>query len=136
MPAGLSIIQRPGWLPRPVTRQSRKFEEPMKSADEARLRRFVDFARRAELDDLAVVHDGDLVRKRKCFLLVMRYVERREVELTLQALELEAHLLAQLGVEVGERLVEKQQTRLHHKRAGKSEALLLAAERRVASRPA
>ena len=48
-------------------------------------------------------------------------------QLALQALQLEAHLLAQLRVEVGQRLVEQQQRRLHHQRAREREALLLAA---------
>ena len=37
------------------------------------------------------------------------------------------HLLAQLGVEVGERLVEQQHARLDDERARKRDALLLAA---------
>ena len=41
--------------------------------------------------------------------------------------ELDAHLLAQLGVEVGQRLVEQQHLRLAHQRARKRHALLLAA---------
>ena len=45
----------------------------------------------------------------------------------MDALDLGAHLDAQLGVEVGERLVEQQQPRLQHQRAGDRDALLLAA---------
>ena len=49
------------------------------------------------------------------------------LQLALQALQLEAHPLAQLRVEVGQRLVEQQQRRLHDQRAREREALLLAA---------
>ena len=41
--------------------------------------------------------------------------------------QLDLHLLAQLGVEVGERLVEQQDLRLDHQSAGQRHALLLAA---------
>src|ERR687892_404575 len=56
--------------------------------------------RRAELLDATAVHDGNGMRQRKGFALVMRHVYRGDPELTLQALQLEAHALAQLGVEV------------------------------------
>ena len=49
------------------------------------------------------------------------------LELALQPLELGAHAVAQLGVEVGQRLVEQQELRLHHQRARQREPLLLAA---------
>ena len=39
----------------------------------------------------------------------------------------DAHLVAQLGVEIGQRLVEKQDLRLDDQRAGERHALLLAA---------
>ena len=48
-------------------------------------------------------------------------------EVALDALELEAHALAQLGVEIGQRLVEQQELGLHDERPGQREALLLAA---------
>ena len=41
--------------------------------------------------------------------------------------QLDLHLLAQLGVEIGERLVEQQDARLDDQRAGQRDALLLAA---------
>ncbi len=57
----------------------------------------------------------------------MRDVDGRDAELLLDAAELEAHLLAESCVEVRERLVEQEERRLHHERAGKREPLLLAA---------
>ena len=54
----------------------------------------------------------------------------------LQRLQLDAHLLAQLGIERGERLVEQQHVGLEHQRAGQRHALPLAARKlRRAARP-
>jgi hypothetical protein len=53
-------------------------------------------------------------------------VDRGDAELALEPLELVAQRLAQLGVQVGQRLVEQQQRRLDDQRAGQREALLLA----------
>ena len=57
----------------------------------------------------------------------MRDVEHRDAEQLLQAADLAAHLDAQLGVEVGERLVEQQHMRLDHDGARDRDALQLAA---------
>ena len=95
--------------------------------DELIRRLLVDLARRADLDDAAFIHHRDLVRKRKRLGLVVRDVDGREIEVALQPLELGAHAVAQLGVEVGERLVEQQELRLHHQGAREREPLLLAA---------
>ena len=45
----------------------------------------------------------------------------------MQALDLDAHLRAQLGVEVGQRLVEQEHLRVAHDAAAERDALLLAA---------
>src|SRR3546814_5833414 len=60
-------------------------------------------------------------------LLIVGDVDRREAELLLQLADVLAHTPAQLGVEIGERLVEQQNRRLQHQRAGDRDALLLAA---------
>ena len=104
-----------------------KLVVPTKSATNWLRRPLVDLARRADLHDAALVHHRDLVRQRQRLALVVGDVDRREAELALQALELEAHAVAQLGVEIGQRLVEQQQLRLHHQRARQREPLLLAA---------
>ena len=59
--------------------------------------------------------------------LVMGDVDGGDADLALQALELDAHLLAQLGVEVGQGLVQEQQARGLDDGAGQGDALLLAA---------
>ena len=47
--------------------------------------------------------------------------------MTLQLADLDPHLLAQLGVEIGQRLVEQQHVRPDRKRARERDTLLLAA---------
>ena len=77
--------------------------------------------------DAAVVHHHDAVGGDHRLGLVVRDVDRGVAELVVQAADLEAHLLAQVGVEVGQRLVEQQHLRLDHQRARQRHALLLAA---------
>ena len=50
----------------------------------------------------------DAVGERQRLLLVVGHVDRRDAELALQLADLRAHLHAELGVEVGQRLVEQQ----------------------------
>ena len=52
----------------------------------------------------------------------------------MQALDLDPHLGAQLGIEIGERLVEQEDQRVAHQAAAERYALLLAA--RELARPA
>ena len=54
-------------------------------------------------------------------------VDGGDAQFLLDAADLGAHGHAQLGVQVGQRLVKKQHARLHHQRAGQGHALLLAA---------
>ena len=68
-----------------------------------------------------------LVRQRQRLGLVVGDVDGGDADLALQALELAAHLVAQLGVEIGQRLVEQKQPRLVHDRARERHPLLLAA---------
>ena len=49
------------------------------------------------------------------------------MELVVEPPDLVAHLLAEIGVEVGERLVEQEHRRLHHDGARQGHPLLLAA---------
>ena len=54
-------------------------------------------------------------------------VDRGDAELALEVLELLPQLVAQLGVQIGERLVEQQDLGLQHERPGDGDALLLPA---------
>jgi len=87
----------------------------------------VDLARGALLDDHAALHDGDLVRHRQRLDLVVGDVDGGDAERGGEVADLHPHLLAQLGVEVRQRLVEQQELRLVHQRAGHRDPLLLAA---------
>jgi hypothetical protein len=61
---------------------------------------------------------------------------RGQSELLLQLADLDANLVPQLGVEIGERLVEQQDVGLDDERPGERDALLLAAESSRGSRAA
>ena len=82
---------------------------------------------RADLPHGAVVHDDQPVGHGQRLLLVVRDHDGREPELPLQLADLDANLLAQLGIEVGERLVEQQHVGPEDERAGQRHTLLLAA---------
>ena len=87
----------------------------------------IDLARRRELGDPAVLHHGDLVGDRHRLRLVVGDVEGRRAARLLHVADQPAHVVAQAGIEIGERLVEQQQPRLDDERARQRHALLLAA---------
>ena len=87
----------------------------------------VDFARRADLQDVPGVENRHPVGDGERFLLVVRDVNGREFELLADAANFRAHLKAEFGIEIGERLVEQQAARPDDERAGERDALLLAA---------
>ncbi len=76
------------------------------------------------------MHGDDTVGKRHGFDLVVGDIDRRGFQLAVQLLDFSAHLLAQAGVEVGERLVEKESLGLAHNGAAHGNALTLAAGKR------
>ena len=81
----------------------------------------------AGLLDLAVVHDADQVGGGHRLRLVVGDVDGGVAIGVVQPAHLEAHFLAQIGVEIGQRLVEQQRLGLHDQRARERHALLLAA---------
>ena len=123
-------------MARPLSRaeDARRFHaaaQEIGAADEARDegvgRTFVEIALRADLLHLAVGHDDQPVGHGQRLLLVVRDHHRGQAQLLLQLADLDAHLLPQLGVEIGQRLVEQQDVGLDHERAGERHALLLPA---------
>ena len=90
----------------------------------------VELLRRRDLLQLALAHDGDAVAHRHRLDLVVRDVDRRHSELALDLLDVGAHLDAELGVEVRQRLVHQERLRLAHDRAAHRDALPLAARER------
>ena len=95
--------------------------------DEDVLRLVVDLVRRAELLDHALVHHRDLGRHGHRLDLVVGDVDDGALELAVELLDLEPHLGAELGVEVGQRLVEQEQADLLDQRPADRDALALAA---------
>ena len=104
-----------------------KLVRPEEARDEAVGGLRVGLLRRVELLHAAAVHDQDAVRHDQRLALVVGDVDGGDAELALDAAELELHLLAQLAVQGGQRLVEQEQVGLEHQRAGDRHALLLAA---------
>ena len=90
-------------------------------------RAVVKFRRRADLHNVAHIHDHHAVGKRHRLGLVVRHEDDREVELLLQLLDLKAHGFAQLRVEVGKRLVQQHDLRIGDNGARQRDALLLSA---------
>ena len=97
------------------------------AGDEHVGRPVVDLARLGELLQQPLVHDGDARGERHRLDLVVRDVDGGLAEPLVQLLDLGAHLDAQLGVEVGERLVEQEEHRIAHQRPAHGDALPLAA---------
>ena len=104
--------------------------EDVAVADEVRheriLRFVVDIFRRTDLLDLALRHDDDLVRHGQRFFLIVCDIDERDAQFIVHFFQFELHLFAHLKIERAERLVEQQDLRLVHQRAGDGDALLLA----------
>ena len=81
----------------------------------------------ADLLEDAVVHDRDPRAHRHRLDLVVGDVDDGRLEALVEAGDLGARLDAELGVEVGERLVHQEHGRLAHDRATERDALALAA---------
>src|SRR6185503_20439392 len=89
----------------------------------------VKLERRASLLDPAVAQQDDPVGQRHGLDLVVRDVDHRSAELLMQAFYLAAHLIAQLRVEIAERLIEKENPRIAHDGAADRDTLALAARK-------
>ena len=87
----------------------------------------VDVLGGACLQDCPLVHDHDPVAEAQRLVLVVGDEQRGQPEFALQPLEPGPGPLPQLGVEVGERLVEQQDRRGVDQRPGQGHPLLLAA---------
>ena len=97
------------------------------AGDEDVVRPVVELDRAADLLDRAVAHHDDAVRHRHRLDLIVGDVDRRRPQPLVQFLDLGAHLHAELGVEVGERLVEEEDARVANDRAAHGHPLPLAA---------
>ena len=102
---------------------------------EAAQRLPIDFVRRADLLDIALVHHADAVGDGESLLLVVGHVDGGDAQPALDVADIFAQLDAKFGVQIGKRLVHQQQGRPDRHGAGKADALLLAAGhlRRIAA---
>ncbi len=87
----------------------------------------VELGRRRVLLHAAAIEQDDAIGHRHRFRLVVRDVHHRHSELLLQLADLGAHALAQLRIEVRQRLVHQAYRRLGDDRPAERDALLLAA---------
>jgi hypothetical protein len=95
--------------------------------DDAVGRAAIDLSRRAELLQPPRMDHRDLVGQGERLGLVVGDIDEGDAGAPLQLLQLGAHALAQLRIEVAERLVEQQDLRLDHQAARQRDPLLLAA---------
>ena len=98
-----------------------------KAPDEGVCGPLIDFARRSDLVDPAVVEDRDAVGHAHRLLLIVRDIEHGHAEALLDLLDLDLHLKAQILVERAQRLVHQHDRRVEDDRARERDALLLAA---------
>ena len=82
--------------------------------------------RGADLLDEAVAHDDDAVTERHGLRLVVGDVDECGVDAGAELDDLSAHLVTELGVEVGQRLVHQQDLRIADDGAADGDALALA----------
>ena len=108
-----------------LTRQDHRLAE--KVPHEGGGRRLVKASGRADLLGTASIHDRDPVGEAERLDLVVGHEEHGNAEPALEELQLHPHLLAQLGVEVAERLVEQEQIRLVDEGAAERQTLHLPA---------
>ena len=87
----------------------------------------VHVARRALLNQQPISDQRHRIRHRQRLELIVGDVQRRRFEAVREVFDLMPHLLAQLGVEIAQRLVEQQHGRLVGDRPRQRHALLLAA---------
>ena len=84
-------------------------------------------ARRAHLQQAALVHHRHVVAQRHRLAFVVGDVGHGQLQALLQRTDLVAHLAAQAVVQVGQRLVQQHHLRLQHQRTGQRHAVFLAA---------
>ena len=97
------------------------------AGDEHISRTVVEIERRSDLLDSAVVQDDDLVGHRHRFDLVVSDIDDRRLQSLMKLLDFRAHLHAQFGVEIRQRLIEQERLRVAHDRPSHGDALPLPA---------
>ena len=87
----------------------------------------VNVDRRADLFDVAALHDNNRVGHGQRFFLIVGDKDKRDADFLLDVFQFALHFLAQLEIQCTERLVEQQNFRLVDQRAGDGNTLLLTA---------
>ena len=77
--------------------------------------------------DNAILHYSDTVAHCHGFFLIVGYIYERDVQLLLQSLKFDLHLLTKLKVQSSQRFIKKQNLRIVYKRSGDGDSLLLSA---------
>jgi len=90
-----------------------------------------DFLRGAHLLDLAIPHDDDAVAQRHGLGLVMGNIDESGIDALPQLDDLGTHLVAQLGIQVGKRLIHQEYLGAAHNGTADGYALTLAAGKRL-----
>ena len=87
----------------------------------------IQFVGRTLLHDMPILEQHDVIGHGHGLGLVMGYIDGGNSELELNFLQLVAHLIAQLGIQVAQRLVQQKHLRIAHQGASQRHALALAA---------
>ncbi len=90
---------------------SNRLMSPMNSATQRVCGSFVDLGRRADLNELACMHDADAVGHGHRLFLIVRDDDEGQAEALLQRHQFELRLIAQLLVERRQRLIEQEHLR-------------------------
>src|SRR5262245_41233245 len=88
-------------------------------------RALVDGARRVDLQELAIHHDGDAIRHGHRLALVVRDIDEGRPQPPVQRREFLAHGDTQPGIQVGQRFVHQESLRAAYQRASECNALAL-----------
>src|SRR6202043_1262569 len=97
------------------------------SRNERRRRALIDLRRRAHLLDTPGSEHGDAIAQRERLVLVVRHEDERDAGAPLHILQLDLHLLAELGVERTQRFIEQEHAGTIDERASQGNAVTLAA---------
>ena len=76
-----------------------------------------------------MVHDHNLICHGHGFDLIMRHINRGDLEALMQILDFGTHLHAELGVKIGQGLIKQEHLRVAHNGAPHRHTLALAARK-------
>ena len=117
----------PKWMPSGVRRARIRLAAPRNVATKRVAGREYSSCGRAHLEQAPEIHDADAVGQRERLFLVMRHQHGGDAQLALHLADRAPQLLADLGVQCPEGLIQQQHLGLVGERAGHRDALLLAA---------